>query len=200
MTADSTALTWDGLCDEGRKASAGIDAGRWIIGELAATIEKEYGANRLADFSKEINRSLKSVYEYRRMAAFYTFSAAAEFSAQYPVIGYTHFRHARRFNTPAEAWAFLMECVENAWTAERAAIEVKKRLAEPIPPRRLLDTVGRLAQVEIMAGRHPRALIVLDEGVDVFALDRCAGLVVRLVVYEEREEARDDALPLQSAG
>lgn len=186
--------TYEEICEWGRTAAANIDQGRWLIGDLALEVDKRYGKNTVADFAKQINVPVNRVKEYRTTCKFWQNSVRTDILDNNPVITYTHMRKAMRFKDVSIARRFIDECAGNAWTVERAGIEIKARLGEPVPPMNVLNVIARIEHVSIHTGDFPRAVIVFDEGVDVFALQRCQGMVVQVVVKaEETKEAQHPA-------
>ncbi len=149
------ASSWDILCEAGRAAQQNMDEARWIIGDLALLVKKQYREDRLRDFANEINVEKSRVKEYRTVCRFYEKAARASFLADRPNLTYSHLRDAMRFGSADRAYAFLEEVTTHTWTVDNARIELAKRLGKPVPSLRILDD----AACRIVAPQGQRQII-----------------------------------------
>lgn len=172
--------TWESLCDEGRDAAEDMDRGRFRIGDAALKVVKQYGRNRIGVWAIEINVRESSVKEYRTVCRYYPSSVRTDFLDNYPVLCYSHFKEAMRFDDMEVSLAFLEECAENAWTIERALIEIKKRLNKPVPPPKLGDFEGTIKHVDLESGV---IVFKIGEGANLIPLSEYIEKDVRLVIH-----------------
>lgn len=131
--------SWEAVCDKGREAADGMDAGRWILGELASSVQTHWGDTRLDDFAIAVAVEKKRIYEYRGVYRFYEFSATAEFRADNPMLRYSHYRDAMRLGDEHKAMAFLNMCSLAGLTVEQARLKLVELLGKPTPPKKLAD-------------------------------------------------------------
>lgn len=160
------------------------DSARWLIGDLAQLVHKEYGRNRIGEFAKKINEPVDRVKEYRTVSAFWQRAVRADFLGV-EALSYSHFRVAKRLKDMALALAFLNEAATKGWTVEATRLVLNERLGKPPVPVRLLDAEATVSDWD----RSGRLAFCLEPGVDLMTLDKLtAGLRVRLVVMEGESE------------
>lgn len=119
----------------GQLAASAIDQGRWIIGDDACVIKTQYGKHTLDEYAKAINVAKDRVEDYRGVCKFYSeISVRTEYLESNPMITFSHMRVAKRLKDVQKAYDFLDECSNNAYTVEKARIELQRKLGKPIPP------------------------------------------------------------------
>lgn len=151
-------MTYEHLCELGRSAAQNIDQGRYLIGDLAAQIKKEYGRDTVGRFAKDIGIPKARAQEYRHVCEFWTKSARADIFDTYAgQVTYSHLRAAMRLKDADAALDFIRECGDNSYTVEQAAVKLQERLGKPTPPEKLLDGLGYVRDI-----RGRRVLIEFD--------------------------------------
>lgn len=129
---EKTKTTWEELCERGRIARREYDKWRWVIGDLALEVVKEYGQDRLGEFAGEIGLAKQTVYRYRDLCEFYEKSPRGELFELYDedVLTYTHYREAARLDDLSSAIDILETAADEAWTTDKMAYEVSKLLGK----------------------------------------------------------------------
>lgn len=144
------------ICEAGRIAAQNIDEGRYLIGDLAAQIKKQYGRDTVGRFAKDIGIPKARAQEYRQVCEFWPKSQREQIFEDYAgQVKYTHLKQAMRLKDAA--LDFIRECGENSYTCEQASVELTKRLGKPAPPEKLLDGLGYIRDI-----RGQRVLIEYD--------------------------------------
>lgn len=129
------------ICEAGRIAAQNIDEGRYLIGDLASQIKKQYGRDTVGRFAKDIGIPKARAQEYRQVCEFWPKSQREKIFEDYGgQVKYTHLKQAMRLKDMA--LDFIRECGENSYTCEQASAELTKRLGKPAPPEKLLDGLG----------------------------------------------------------
>jgi hypothetical protein len=182
--------TWEALCDEGREAAQDMDGGRWRLGDLSLEIQKEYGKNRIAEFAKEINVPVGRVREYRTVAGYWKNQHRQKLLDDCPTLSYSHFRLAMRYDDIEEAIEFLIECADDAWTVERATVEINKRSKKRVPPPKLLDAEGTLKHADLETGV---IVFQVGEGANLTGLQSYIEREARLVIHALEPEKKDES-------
>lgn len=137
----ATSDTFDLCVNAGMAARESLDNGRYVIGDLACHIEKQYGVDRVGMFATDIQCRASSVREYRRVCKFWARPARAELFEEMPMLAYSILRDSIRFGDPVQALTFLRDCAANMWTCERAHIEANRLLGKETPEMfKVLDT------------------------------------------------------------
>jgi hypothetical protein len=186
-------LSWEDYVAAGIEARDDANNGRWRLGELAASIPKDYKAGALEAWAKEIRVKVSAAREYRTVWRFWSQnSACAEIRAQHPQADYSDFRTAMRLKDYGDALAFLGEIVDNGWSVEQATIIMKERRGKPTPPRRLIDLEVELDVRQV----DERTSTVLAVVPCMYAERLQSGKAYRLIIQElepdapETEEAK----------
>lgn len=135
--------TYDLVVNAGIAARENLDNGRYIIGDLAVHLRKQYGEDTVGRFAEAINCRTASVREYRRICAFWSRPVRRELFEEMPSISYSILRDSIRFKDTGKALDFLRKCADNDWKCERAHIEANKLLGDTGTPEmyKVLDTV-----------------------------------------------------------
>jgi hypothetical protein len=180
---------WDMAVAAGMEARENMDSGRWIIGDIAATLRKSYGKNIFGQYAKSINVQPKTVRDYSRTARFWQKDAREELLDLYPTLTYSHFRTAMRFKDIGKATAFLVECADGAWTIERADVEASERLGKPTPQQKELDAEGTLKHADSETG-----VIVFQAapGADLIKLQNYIEHEMRMALYTLEPESENE--------
>lgn len=186
LAADG-ADVWESAISAGIEAGASIDSGKWVIGDIACLVEKQYGEDRIGDFAKSINVERDRVVEWRGVCRFFDRPTRTALRASRPNLSYTHFREAKRLKDKAKAIAFLEEAADNDWNVERARIELRAQTGKPLPPLKLVDTKATVRRIEGL-----KVTFDLNPGATGKLLDAWyEKRPVRLVVYEVEEARRE---------
>lgn len=171
---------WELLVSAGITWRDQIDTGRWKIGDAALLIDKRYGEDTLTRYANGIGATPRSVKDYRQTCGFWHKPVRESLLQELPKLTYTHFRQAMRLKDLGAAAAFLQECSDADWSAERADVEISKRLKKPVPPCKLID-----AKLLIDAWGKQRVAFALSPDQMLKLLDSYkAGSPVRLVIYD----------------
>lgn len=124
---------YEAAISAGIQARESGDSAKWLIGDLALLIRKDYGQDTIGQFAGDIGTAVERVHEYRTVCKFYPRRAEhgkparADFFDM-PAITYSHMRMAMRLKDFDAALEFLEDCSLNRWKCEKAAIELKKLL------------------------------------------------------------------------
>lgn len=130
----------------GQQAAENMDAGRWTIGDVAATVNKNYGTDMIGSFAKDIGVPVDRVREYRTVAGFWKKSARAEFS-DLPLT-YSHFRAAMGMGDIDDAKAMLHAAADGAWSVEKLRLAVRKAAgSDETVWQRVLDADAQITKV-----------------------------------------------------
>lgn len=179
-------ISWEELVQAGIEARDDANDGRWRLGELAASIPKDYKTGALEAWAKDIRVKVSAVREYRTVYRFWSQnSACAEIRAQHPQADYSDFRTAMRLGDYNDALAFLGEIVDNGWSVEQATIVMKERRGKPLPPRKVIDLELTL-EVQRVDERSSAVIAVVPS---TYAERLEAGKTYRLIIQELEPDA-----------
>lgn len=177
---------WEMMVAVGLDAQERLDTGRWLIGDLALLIPKQYGSDRLGEFAKAIRVEVARAREYRTVARFWDrqSSARAEILATYASITYSHMREAMRLGKPEAARDFIEECAAEAWSVEAARLKLRERLGKPAPLCKLMDAEATIQNIreDMICFRAAREDLHNPGECWLKGVQR-----VRLVLYEVRD-------------
>lgn len=163
-------VEWELLCEQGRIAASNMDEGRWLLGELALMVDKQYGDDAIGEFAKDINVPKKRIAQYRTVYKFWSpaweKSKRLDFLGERPNLSYTHYLNALRLKDLDEALKWIDEASSNGWTTDEAAHHLAERLGKaPIAPPKILETVihiiNQLKPTQIVIDVHPEAAALL---------------------------------------
>lgn len=115
------AAAWSRIVDEGRRARARADGGRWRIGQLASMVVRRYRSRALERFAAEIGETHATVRRLRWVATRYEPDARLRFAR----LSFSHFQAVA--GRP-DRLAWLARANREGWTVERLVRE--RRLAE----------------------------------------------------------------------
>ncbi len=131
LLRDDPALYADWVA-EGRDILLIEEGAQWLCGDHILRGRFLFPERTMHDFADDLKIAAATAYERGYMAAFYDASARAEFAAL--DLSYSHLREARRLGTLDAARDFLMECAAKQYSVSSAAVEVRKRLGQRLPP------------------------------------------------------------------
>lgn len=132
---------WETLISAGIAAQEQMDSGRWVIGDLALTVQADYGQDTIGKFAKEIAVELASVRAYRTVSAYWhrENSTRIELLESCPMLKWSHFREAMRIKDQSKADQLLREANDKALSIEAFRLTVMSEIGKPLPPKKLLD-------------------------------------------------------------
>lgn len=128
MAGEVRVWTYEEITDECREVVGRMDVGRWIVGDRALLIEKQYGEHTLDDFARDIGLNKKTVYGYRTVSDFYPEILRRSILNAFPNLTYTYFKDAIRLKDLEVAIEWLEEVSANGWTADQASYELSDRV------------------------------------------------------------------------
>ena len=135
-----------------------IDRRRWQLGHLASAVMTRYGDDSHNSFAKSIGVRAKTLYEYRRVYAFYEnkFCDAEN-------LNWTHYREAVRLRTPACALWALGKAADRGWTAEKFALLLSRYLGTAAAAPAVFEGTARAMNsplgVALLLGRETRVQV-----------------------------------------
>lgn len=175
---------YEALADRARDARSTLDEYRYVIGDIAMLVEKDYGRNLIGQFANDIGLAPVTLRQYRSVSAFYENNIRALFS---PLITWSHANLARRYaakvaDTPGAqleaAMALLEAAADNDWTVGKLEVEVKTMLGAKVTPQRIVELHGTLA-----IGNT--SISVTFDDYDTRLIAGYNGKRVRCVLYED---------------
>jgi len=146
VTTEPAETGWQAVCDAARSAAADEGMNRWLIGDLALLVDKQYGRNRIGEFAVQANMPVSTVKQYRRVSSFYENDTRVSFEN----LSYTHFRSAMALKD--DAVTVLTEAASNQWTTERLTVEVAARRGKKITAKKLLDVEAEIRGGSLLNG------------------------------------------------
>jgi hypothetical protein len=150
------------LFEMGRIAAQHMDTGRWVLGDLALTIETNYAGCELQELARQVNVPYKRCLEYRTVAAFYPDPRRAEFLDDASNITYTHFRTAMKMSDADKAYWFLEKAALRTWTTDYADRVMTRYLGRK-KPQKLLD-LKNVSNPQFDPATNRLSFIVADAG------------------------------------
>lgn len=175
----------------GIEANDRMDAGRWLIGDLALLVNNEYGQNSIETFASDIRIEVGRVREYRTTCAYWENSVRTEFLTSYPLLKYSHFRIASKLVSFDSAVNMLRTAGESGWSTTHLYKEVK-RILKPNE-----GAVSKLIDTELpilnIRGTDVTFRLTVAQQQALFDLWRGQN-TVRLVVYtvQDGSKAHDE--------
>lgn len=174
---------WDVSVNLGVALVQAQDKDNYNIGDLAVTVQSDYGEDSIGKWSKDIGADVKRVKEYRTTCAYWQKEARNELLQAMPRVNYSLLRlTANRFASPKEAIAFLEECCDNDWSVERARLAIKELKGELLPPEKVADVHVNVTRVD-----HATGKMTVEFVGGVFP-DVAEGLKARLVMYATKSK------------
>jgi hypothetical protein len=154
---------------------------RWLLGDVASRIEKQYGKNRIGDFAKDTGNTVSSLKQYRAMAKFYEKSTRYLFEN----LTWSHYRHAKRLKDLETSLDLLEQASVNSWSCEMTGVEIAKKVGKKVPPKKLLDAECSAKVIDPRTGD----VTFHVTGIDADTFINLQKKTVRLKVYELPEAA-----------
>lgn len=164
--------TWEELVTSGIEVASAQDKNRFLLGDIALKVERNYRERSLEEFARAINVRRTAVYDYSRVSKFYP-----KETRDFPMCSWSHYRAAMRAGQLAFDW--LEECAANGWPVGVFVEKLNEYLGKPNKPRKLLDMKA------YVVGLNPDVLTLkIDRAIhDALVQARAIG-DVRLVLYE----------------
>jgi len=135
---------WDVVCETGRLAAAQLDEGRWILGDLALLVDKQYGEDKMGDFARECQVPKKRIYEYRQVCSYWEMSVRADLW-EMPTVTYSLMRLAMRLDSIDDARRFVERTASKGYTIDKAGYVMGRLLGlagkRERRPKKLVDTL-----------------------------------------------------------
>ena len=179
---------WASAVARGVALGGSEDRTRYELGDLALLVGVEYGADRMGQFARSINRPVNQIQEYRRVCRFYPRIVRGQVFGTCPRITYTHLRTAMRLNDLDRALAVLRAAQDGRWSSERLGEEVDRLRGRPRPPVKAWEGVVRAGTVAAnTAGQPCITLVFLDATGEQFPQNQ--PLTLRVFISEEDGDA-----------
>lgn len=176
------AAIWPSAVVRGQELGGAEDSTRYELGDLALLVGSEYGADRLGQFARAINRPVSQLQEYRRVCRYYPRIVRERIFETCPRLTYTHLRVAMRLHDLDRSVAVLQRAQDERWPGERLAAEVDVLRGKPAPPVRVWEGPVQTGVVTgNTAGQPSITLVFLDASGAQFP----QGRTVTLKVYIE---------------
>lgn len=166
---------WQVVCEAGRLAAQQLDDGRWILGDLALLVDKEYGEDKMGDFARECNVPKKRIYEYRQVCGFWEKSVRADIW-EIPTVSYSLMRLAMRLENIDAARAFVERCASRFPTIDKAYVVMGRLLGLTGKTKRRAKAIADLVTTYAMSAADVAQAIAAHSD----ELER----KYRIVVYE----------------
>lgn len=133
---------WQDLVDAAQAIMEAHDRDRWVLGDLAARVERRYGESSLKAYADAIACRSSTLYDYHRVSLFYE----PEHREQFPALTWSHYREAMRAGNLAAALAWLIQAHDNTWPIAEMHRQMNGVLGKPIPPQKLIECQARIIQ------------------------------------------------------
>lgn len=153
-------VDWEEAVRAGIEARQAADKGRWELGDLALTVETQYGGHRLEEFAARIEVGYETLRRYRSV------SQAFEIGTRVPDLTWTHHRAVEGH---PERWEWLQQAAEERWSVSTLQNEVRRAELRPHQERvvreereraeRLADLRQDVAQ-QIAEGTSPQGVML----------------------------------------
>lgn len=127
---------WDSLVSIGQSAREGMDGWRWLLGDIAGTVETRYGTDALGSYAGEVNIIPRTLRSYRTVASFYPSGTRGHF----PNLTWSHYRDAARLGELESALDLLERASADNWTWRDLTDALNVALGRPAVRRALLET------------------------------------------------------------
>jgi hypothetical protein len=132
---------WEALASAGREVMQHMDTGRWLAGDIANRVTRQFGEDSLGKFAADIGIARRqTLYTYAQVSARFDNSLRGEF----PALSWSHFRAAVRAKDDAEL--FLVQAQDNGWPVAELARQIAAAIGARVPP--VLLYSGRARVIE----------------------------------------------------
>lgn len=119
---------YDEAINLAKQVQENMDRGRWIIGDLALSMDKQYGKDVIGEFAKDIQLSKARVQDYRTMSQYYSHEWRAYIDEHF-AFNWSILRIAKRFKEIESSIDFLHRCSqEDVLTVDGCAHLAKELL------------------------------------------------------------------------
>lgn len=118
-TTNTAPRSYMEICEHARMVGNVGDEAAWLVGDDACEVETRYGEHSLDEFARDIKKAKTSVYEYRRMSAFYQPSARAEIREMFPNVTRSHMRKCLPLKDFDRAMFALDKCSVRDWSVDQ---------------------------------------------------------------------------------
>lgn len=184
--AEGGANIWVSAVAHGLSLGGAEDRARYELGDLALLVGSEYGADRLGQFARSINRPAKQLQEYRTVCRYYPRIVREQIFTACPRVTYTHLRTAMRLHDLDRSVAVLRAAHEQRWPVERMAEEIDRMRGKPAPPAKAWEGPVQAGTITRNPAGHPSIVLVfLDASWEQFPQNQ----PVMLKVYVSVEDA-----------
>ena len=167
---DALPNEWSALVSAGIQIVEAHDRNRWVLGDLARRVAREYGQKSLATYAGEVNVRSSTMYEYHACATFYPLFARATF----PSLSWSHYRAAMKLKDYDLALEWLSKAADEGWSADILSKAIKKFLGDDGGDEKVYDQIRTMGTDE--DGETP---ILLFDGSDLLR-----GKRYRVVIYQ----------------
>jgi hypothetical protein len=133
---------WEELASAGREVMQHMDTGRWLAGDIANRVTRQFGEDSLGKFAADIGIAQRqTLYTYAQVSARFDNSLRGEF----PALSWSHFRAAVRAKDDAEL--FLVQAQDNGWPVAELARQIAAAIGKPVPPVKLFEDAAEVVYV-----------------------------------------------------
>lgn len=144
-----------------------IDKYKYNIGDLAVSIEKKYGEDRVGSFAKAIKAEVNRVKEYRTVCSRFDKNTRRQIFDENPNLVYSHLRNFGKILGKHEGdygWKHVNRMIEMTskydWTAEKCGVQVSRLLGKKVNPKKWLDCVAKVEPTPV----EGEVIITLPKG------------------------------------
>jgi hypothetical protein len=125
---------WEALASAGREVMQHMDTGRWLAGDIANRVTRQFGEDSLGKFAADIGIARRqTLYTYAQVSARFDNSLRGEF----PALSWSHYRAAVRAKDDAEL--FLVQAQDNGWPVAELSRQIAAAIGARVPPRKLFE-------------------------------------------------------------
>jgi len=114
-----TKKSWEEYISLGQEAREAKDQTEWLLGDLAASMETDYGEDSIGKYAYAIGVVKKTLMGYRTVAKRFS----PETRTKYRKLSFSHFKTLASLDKP-EAW--LEKADDNEWSVETLSHEVSQ--------------------------------------------------------------------------
>jgi len=126
QAADHTAQ-YDLAVNLGVSVADDLDAKRWVLGDIAASLETTYGKGVIEKFAIDTHNGKSTVQEYRTMSQYYP----TEYRDIAPCLRYSHYKKAKVLKDVELSIEILHQAADNLWTVEQLQLAIKAQTETP---------------------------------------------------------------------
>lgn len=160
---------WDGSKALAMEMAHDLDQRQLRLGDLACLVVKQKGQDTIGVWATEIGHSRKTITDYRTVSHFWPKEERDAVLDELPRLNYSLLKlAANRFASREEALPFLIECVDQEWSVEKARVALNRRMGRVVPPQKFipashveithLDPLNGTMTVRFIGGLFPAHL------------------------------------------